>query len=57
MSWSQPPKVVVWRCSVEKVVLGISRNSEETTCASLFFNNVAGLMPKAGIFLWVLQNF
>ena len=51
LSWSQTPEVVVWRCSVEKVFLGISRNSQETTCASLFFNNVAGLRPKACNFI------
>ena len=36
-------EAVFWRCSVEKVLLQISQNSQENTCASLFFNKVAGL--------------
>ena len=31
------------RCSVKKVFLELSQNSQENTCASLFFNKVAGL--------------
>ena len=30
---------------MKKVFLEISQNSQENTCASLFFNEVAGLMP------------
>ena len=35
-------EAVVWRCSVKKVFLEISQNSQKNTCASLFFNKVAG---------------
>ena len=31
----------VQRCSVKKMFLEISQNSQENTCASLFFNKVA----------------
>ena len=31
------------RCSLKKVFLEISQNSQENTCASLFFNKIAGL--------------
>ena len=35
-----------WRSSIRKgAVLEISQNSQENTCASLFFNKVAGLTP------------
>ena len=40
---NQATKAVVWRCSAKKVFLKISQNSQENTCASLFFNKVAGL--------------
>ena len=33
------------RCSVKKIFLEISQNSQESTCGSLFFNKVAGLRP------------
>ena len=33
------------RCSVKKVLLEISKNSQENTCARVFFNKVAGLRP------------
>ena len=36
----QPPEVFY-----EKIFLEISQNSQENTCASLFFNKVAGLRP------------
>ena len=31
-------EAVVWSCSVEKVFLEISQNSQEKTCINLFFN-------------------
>ena len=31
------PEAVVWRCSVEKVFLQISKNSQENTCAWVSF--------------------
>ena len=34
------------RCSVKKVFLEISQNSQENTCARVFFNKVAGLRPE-----------
>ena len=34
-------EAVVQRCPVKKVFLEISQNSQENTCASLFFNKVA----------------
>ena len=39
-------EAVVQRCSVKKVFLEISQNSQENTCARVsFFNKVAGLRP------------
>ena len=35
-------EAVVQMCPVKKVFLEISQNSQENTCASLFFNKVAG---------------
>ena len=37
--------VVQKKSSVNKVSLEISKNSQENTCASLFFNKVAGIRP------------
>ena len=38
-------EAVVQRCSLKKVFLEISQNSQENTCARVsFFNKVAGLM-------------
>ena len=52
---------VVQRCSVEKVFLEISQNSQENTCArvsilmklqaSAYFNKVAALNSGTGVFL------
>ena len=40
------PEAVVQKCSVEKVFLQISQNSQENTCARVsFFDKVAGLRP------------
>ena len=39
------------RCSVEKMFLEISQNSQENTCQSLFFNKVGGLRPMACNFI------
>ena len=36
-------EAVAQACSVKKVFLEISENSLENTCASLYFNKVAGL--------------
>ena len=36
---------VAQRCSVKKMVLEISQNSQENTCTRVFFNQVAGLRP------------
>ena len=41
----QNTEAVVQRCSVKKVFLEVSLNSQENTCNSLFFNKVAGLRP------------
>ena len=39
-------EAVVWGCSVEKVFLEISQNSQENTYARVFFfNKVASLRP------------
>ena len=38
------PEAVVQRCSVKKVLLEISQNSQENN-QRLFFNKVAGLRP------------
>ena len=37
------PKSVARRCSVKKVFLKISQNSQENTCARAFFNNVVDI--------------
>ena len=45
-SWIGPnAEAVVRRCSIEKVYLEISQNSQDNNCARIFFNNVAGLRP------------
>ena len=36
-------RAIAQRCSVKKVFLEISQNSQENNCQSLFFNKVAGL--------------
>ena len=37
---------VVWRCSIRKVFLKISQNSQQNTCARVsFLNKVAGPRP------------
>ena len=40
---SEMPEAAVPRCSVEKVFLEISQNSQESSCARVFFNRVTGL--------------
>ena len=39
--WKELVEAVARRCSVKKVFLEILQNSQENTCASLFFNKVA----------------
>ena len=41
---------------LEKVFLEISQNSQENTCASLFFNKVAGLQLAKFLRTTFLQN-
>ena len=43
---SEISEAVVRRCSVKNVVLKILQNSQENTCARVFFNKVAGLRPQ-----------
>ena len=45
-------KQFVQRCSVKQVFLEISQNSQENTCARLFFNKIACLRPR-----WFPVNF
>ena len=43
---SNMSEAVVQRCSVKKMLLGVSQNSQENTCPRVsFFNKVAGLSP------------
>ena len=35
-------EAVARRCSIEKIFLKISQNSQENTCAIVFFNKVTG---------------
>ena len=42
---SKKREAVVRKCSVKKVFLEISQNSQETTCARVFFAKVASLRP------------
>ena len=52
--WFQTKSSSYWRCSIKKVILKISQNLQESTCAqSLFFNKVAGLKLQA----WGLQLY
>ena len=37
MAGKEGTEVVVWRCSIEKVFLEISQNSQENTCARASF--------------------
>ena len=59
-------EAVARRCSVKRVFLEMSQNSQEKNlCQSLFFNKLQtqGLQPYStrdsgtGIFLWILWNF
>ena len=43
-------EAVVRKCSDDKVFLKMSRNSQENSCVSLFFNEVAGLRLWRGFF-------
>ena len=43
--FSEHKEAVAGRCSLRKVFLEISQNSQENTCASLCFKKVAGLRP------------
>ena len=53
------------RCSIKKVFLEISQNSQENTCARVSFliklqASVCNIIKKetlTGVFLWALQNF
>ena len=49
-------EAVVWRCSVKKVFLEISQNSQENTCArvSFFYYKRDSV---TGAFLWILRSF
>ena len=44
------PRSSYQRCSIKKVFLKISQNSQEKTCDRVFFNKIAGLRTP------VLQN-
>ena len=59
-------EAVVQRCSVKRVFLEMSQNSQENTCASpssLIKLQTQGLQPYStrdsgtGVFLWILWNF
>ena len=39
-------EAVAQRCSMKKLLLEISQNSQEDLCQSLFFNKVARLSPQ-----------
>ena len=43
------------RCSMKIVLLKMSQNSQENTCARVFFWTL--IDSATGIFLWVLRNF
>ena len=44
------PEVVVRSCSSKQVSLKILQNSQKNTCARVFFNKIAGLMPQMPAF-------
>ena len=43
------------RCSMKIVLLKMSQNSQESTCARVFFSTL--IDSGTGVFLWVLRNF
>ena len=51
ISFRESPEAVARRSSIKKEFLEILQNSQENTCASLFFNKVAGLGPQACNFI------
>ena len=50
-------EAVVWRCSVKKLFLKISQNSQENTCARVSFNEVASLRPATSLKETLAQVF
>ena len=54
-SWvKQCSEAAIQRCSVKKVFLKISQNSQENTCArALFFNEVADFRPVTLLKKWL----
>ena len=55
ISGEKKPRRVAKRCSVKKLFLEISQNSEENTCARVyFFNKVAGSASETLILLLFL---
>ena len=51
-------EAVVQRCSVKKVLLEISQNSQESTCARVFFViKLQAWASGTGAFLWILRSF
>ena len=50
-------EAVVRTCSVKKVFLKISQNSQEKTCARASSFNIKRENFGTGAFLWILVNF
>ena len=49
-------EAVAQRCSVKKMLLKISQNSQENTCARVSFL-IKLQASAAGAFLWILRKF
>ena len=61
VSKKQKAETVVWRCSVKKVYLEISLNSQENTCARVSFLqsytcNFVKIVSETGVFLSSLRT-
>ena len=50
-------ETVVRTCSVKKVFLKISQNSQEKTCARASSFNIKREDSGTSVFLWILRNF
>ena len=51
-------EAVVQRCSVKKMLLQISQNSQTNNCARVSFLGLQLYWKRdSGVFLWILRNF
>ena len=51
-------EAIAQRCSIKKMLLEISQNSQENTCARVsFLIKLQARDSGTSVFLWILQNF